>query len=253
MPYYSGQGKLLVANVVNGVPGAFRRLFDVGELTVTADIEVEEVQENESGGRLTSLRLQGKKATSFSFKLRHFTDRNVAMMLYSTASVIAASTATNQVAPNPLAVGDFWRLPHQRVSSVVITDSAGSPATLTLNTHYRISSADHGTIEILNLAALVQPFKAAYSYAAVVNIPMFTTGIVEMWLRFEGLNTANSNEPVLVELYRCAMDPVRNLELINNKAWEGDMQGSALYDETKASDTVLGSFGRVVNLHAAIT
>lgn len=253
MPYMSGQGKVMVADVANGVPGVFRRVFDAAEFTISGDIEIEEVTENESGNRLTALRQQGAKKMNVSFKLRHWTDKNNAMMLYSVPQLIAASTVSNEVFPNPVAVGDFVRLQKPRVSSVVITDSAGSPATLTANTHYRVTSADHGTIEILNLASFVQPLKAAYSFAAHVNTPMFSTGIVERWFRFEGVNTANANEPFLVELYRVSMDPVRNLELINSRTWEGDMQGSALYDETKAADTVLGQFGRVVNLHASIT
>jgi hypothetical protein len=137
------------------------------------------------------------------------------------------------------------RLAHPDVSALVITDSAGTPATATLATHYEITSAKHGTVKILSLGSFTQPFKAAYSYATRTNINMLTQGFVDRWVKFDGLNTVDSNRQVVVDLYKVNFDPVAQLDLINDDIMKFELSGGALYDSTKESDTVLGQFGRI--------
>jgi hypothetical protein len=153
---------------------------------------------------------------------------------------------TNEAFPDDLVVGDFVRLAQQKVSSVVIQDAAGTPATLVADTDYRIESADHGMIEILNLGAYTQPFNADYSYGGGVNVAMFTQPSPVRWLRFQGLNTADSDKPVLVELYRVQFDPIADLGLINAEYGSLQLAGSALYDAGKSADATLGPFGRMM-------
>ncbi|MEW5708778.1 MAG: hypothetical protein AB1830_07725 [Pseudomonadota bacterium] len=244
--YFSGQGKLFVAAVSGGVPGPFRFVGNVPELTIQMETDVLEHKESSSGQRLTDLRLIREKTASFSATLEDFSEENLALALYGTNTQIAAGNVTGEAFPNPVANGDYVRLAKQKVSSVVIKDSAATPATLTPGTHYEVASADHGTIKILNIGTFVQPFKADYSYAQVQNINLFTQAQPQVWLRFEGLNTADANKPVLVELYKCAPNPLNELALIGEEIAQMQLEGSVLYDETKVSDTVLGQFGRVV-------
>ena len=64
------------------------------------------------------------------------------------------------------------------------------------NTDYEITSAKHGMVKFLNLASYTQPFKAAYTYATRTNIKMLTQGFSDRWVKFNGLNTVNSNRAV---------------------------------------------------------
>src|SRR4029453_5013120 len=80
------------------------------------------------------------------------------------------------------------------------TDAAGNTA--------RFIAAGEGHA-ILNLPAFVQPFKVDYPYGAVDNVPMFTIGQPYLWLKFDGLNTANSDSPVLCEFYKVQLDPLK--------------------------------------------
>ncbi len=57
-------------------------------------------------------------------------------------------------------------------------------------------------VTILSVAGFTQPFKANYSYLTEDIVPFFREAYVERFLRFSGLNTANSNKPMVVELYR---------------------------------------------------
>ena len=245
--YFSGQGKVYIAVASAGTPGVFRHVGNCPALNVQLETDVLEHKESTSGQRLTDLRLIRGKSAKFSFTIEEFDKDNLAAALYGAQSTISGSTVTNESFPT-VAVGDFVRLVKPDVSSLVVTDSAGTPATLTLGTHYEITSAAHGTVKILNLASFTQPFKAAYTYGAVVNINMLTQGFSDRWLKFDGLNTVDSNAPVLVELYKCNFDPAKQIDFIADDIMKFDLEGGALYDSTKASDTVLGQFGRIVQI-----
>ncbi len=249
MPYLSLQGKVYVATAVNGVPGVFRELGNVNGLSVSLETDVFEHKESSTGQRLTDLRLITSKKASLSFKLEDFTRQNLALGLHGVGAQIVGGNVTAEALPNPVAVGDFVRLQRQKVSSVVVTDSTATPKTLAQGTNYSVNSSDLGSLSFLNLtigAPYVQPFRAAYSSATVDNINMFTQPLPEVWLRFEGINTADSNKGILVELYRAALSPASNLALITDELASLDLSGSVLYDSTKAADVTLGQFGRIV-------
>lgn len=248
--YFSGQGKVLVATAVNGVPGVFRHVGNAKGVAFTLGTDTFEHKESMTGQRLTDLRLITGKTAGVKFTLEDFKKENLALALYGVSSVIGAGTVTAEVLPSTIAAADFVRLAKQKVSSVVVKDSTPTtPKTLIQGTNYRVSNTDLGTLEFLELttgAPFVQPFKADYANALVTNNNMFTTAQPEVWLRFEGLNTADSNKGVLVELYRCALSPLTELALINDELAVLDMSGSVLYDDTKVGDTLLGQFGRIV-------
>ena len=246
--YFSGQGKMLVAVATNGVPGAFRDVGNVPELTLALETTTLERKESRSGQRLIALRLITEKKGSLTAALEDFMTDNLALGLYGSKAVVAASTVTGEALPDALVAGDLVRLAQPNVSSVVVEDSAGVPVALTQGTHYEIASADHGTLRILDPAAFTQPFTVDYSYDGHINVGMFTAAPPELWVRFEGLNTADSNKPVLIELYKVLFDPLGNLGLISDELARIDLSGSVLYDPTKENDATLGQFGRIVQI-----
>ena len=57
------------------------------------------------------------------------------------------------------------------------------------------------------------------------------------------------NPKVLVEIYRVALDPTKDLGLITNDLGKFQLEGNALVDSTKPdNDLVFGKFGRMVYL-----
>jgi hypothetical protein len=151
--------------------------------------------------------------------------------------------ASPELSPAVLLAGDIWALKHQKVAAVVIKDSAVIPATVpALN--YSVD-ADYGNITILNPGSFVLPFKAEYTYAASDTIAFFSQSIQEVAMRFEGVNTADNNAKVLVEIYRVALSPTKELGLITNDFGKFTIEGDALVDPTKADDLIFGRFGRL--------
>ena len=138
-------------------------------------------------------------------------------------------------------------LPNNRrvVTSLVLTDSAGSPATLVLDTDYEVVDLDAGLVKFLDVSGLTQPFKAAGTEAAGSRVSLLTNRTQEKWMRFKGINIANDDKICTVDLYRCQFDPASEWTLLNDggepNAYEITFE--ALIDSTKAVDATLGQHG----------
>jgi hypothetical protein len=132
------------------------------------------------------------------------------------------------------------------LSAIVVKDSAGSPATLTLGTDYSVLDAKHGLIKILNLGSYVQPFRAQYSYAATTIVQSFEAADdQEYQIYVAGVNTEpQSDQRIGVEIYRVIFDPTKALALINAEGGSFDLEARIMRDLTKAADANYGGFLR---------
>lgn len=247
MAYYSGQGKIyLHSRDSNGNMGAGRY---IGKTANGAKLGLQTTtqtrKESETGQRLTATRYITEKNATVEFQIEEWSRENIAFMLWGAEAVIAAGSVTAEALPSGLAVGDQILTAKAGISSVVVKDSAGTPATLVADTDYRVVNAASGRLEILNLGSYTQPFTVDYANAIAYNTPMFSTTPGDWWLVFEGLNTQDSDAAVTVELYKCSLDPLAELVLKAEDITTFTITGSALYDDTKAADAELGVFGRV--------
>ena|SRR3990172_7933879 len=71
---------------------------------------------------------------------------------------------------------------------------------------------------------------ADYDFEAQNVVDAFTTGSLERYMRFEGLNTADENRPVVVEVWRFLSDPLAELALISDEVGNFVVEGSVLAD-----------------------
>ena len=97
---------------------------------------------------------------------------------------------------------------------------------------------------IKHVGAVAEPT----TFIVATEIGIFTQALPERYLRLEGINTAQGNAKVLVELYRVAFDPLKEISFISDEYNKFELEGSLLADTTKPFDTVLGQFGRIVQL-----
>jgi hypothetical protein len=246
MAYFSGQGRVYIGTRdSNGNPQAMRWIGNVPELKVSLNVETIEHKESYSGQRLTDLQLIKGKDGEFSCSVEDFNIQNLELTLYGQTSSVTAGTVTNEALPTGATAGGVYLLANQFVSSVVVKDSAASPATLVAGTDYKVH-ADQGAIELLNVSGFTQPFKVDYSYGAAKRLAMFKSGQPEVWLRFDGLNTADSNRRVIVDLYRVVLSPSKDFSLIGDDIQKFELSGRVLADTTKSDTGPLGLFGRVI-------
>jgi len=250
MAYFSGQGRVYIgARDSDGYPQGLTYVGNVPELKLSLSVETLEHKESTSGQRLTDLQIITAKKGEFSCTLEDFVAANLELVLYGTTTSTTSGTVTDETLPNPVTVGSLYLLAHQNVSSVVVKDSSATPKTLPA-TQYTVN-AKHGSIVINDKTTggpYTEPLKVDYSYGESSAVAMFKSQLPERWVRFEGLNTADGNREVVIDLYRVAINPTRELSMITDDIMRFELSGQVLADTLKPADGDLGQFGRIVLL-----
>lgn len=253
--YFYGQGRILISPYGSN---NYRWVGDVSALALTLGGENVEHRESHSGQKGLARRFSIGKDGTISMTMHQLDANNLSLVLHGAASTIPASSGdvTHSI-PTGAAVGDIIQLPHISINDaspneLSIEDSAGTPATLTRGTHYSVDLV-YGTITLLNLGSFVFPLIVTYRHFAQDQVAMFTSGQPEVSLVYEGINLAESNAAVRVELYRVSTDPLEELALINNETEVNGMtvNGGLLVDTSKPVGGSLGQFGRIIEPVAA--
>lgn len=248
--YASFQGRTFLSERdAQGLPIHTREPGNATALSLALKTDVLEHYESMSGNRSLDLRMVKQKSATVTLTVEEFTPDNLALALYG--NIVQQPTGTVTAEPitgTTPATGPVF-LAQQSVSNLVLTDSATTQTTLVDGTHYT-ADPRFGRVHLLNVTGLTGPIKAAYSYGASSQISIFTQPLPERHLRFEGVNTAAGNKPVLVELYRVAFDPLKQLDFISDDLNKFELEGSLLADASKPIDAVLGQFGRIVQIGA---
>lgn len=254
--YASFQGRVYLGKRdLVGNPIEVRSPGNVADLKLSLKTDVLEHYESQSGQRTLDHRMIKQKSATVSLSLEEFTKENLSLALYGHTLTNEAGTVTDElVGGSTPVVGDRYFLAHPKVSKLTLKDSTSSAKTLQAGSDYT-ADLDFGAIQFLRLddgggppAPYVPPFKVSYSFGVTSAVGIFTQPLPERYVRFEGLNTAQSNAKVLVELYRVAFDPLKELALISDEYNKFELEGSLLTDSTKPSDAILGQFGRIVYL-----
>lgn len=250
MPYFSGQGRVYIgARDAAGNPLGLSYVGNVPELKVSLSVETLEHMESTSGQRLTDLQLIKTKKGEFACTLEELIAVNLGLALYGTTVEQTSGTVTSEVLPNPVTVGSLYLLAKQNVSSVVVKDASATPKTLPA-AQYSLN-AKHGSLAINDKTTggpFVEPFKVDYAYGAAKSTALFTQPLPERWVRFEGLNTADGNREVVIDLYRVAINPAKELSIITEELLKFELSGQVLADMSKPVGGDLGQFGRLVLL-----
>lgn len=245
--YFSGQGKLKVAPIVAGVVAAgYRWVGNVPDFKPAFAASKTDHKESWSGQRLTDKTLTTELNSTFSATLEDWSPANLALATRGSVQKTASGTVTGESSPATMVVGETWLLANGNITSLTITDSAASPATVDPSKY--TADLAYGTIEVLNLTGVTLPLKASYTKGVVEIVPFFTEPIKEVAVLFEGINTADENKKVRAELYRVALDPTKELGLITEAFGQFVIEGTAMIDNTKGEDPLFGKFGRMVYL-----
>lgn len=251
--YASFQGRVYLGKRdSNGQPVEVRSPGNVAELKLSLKTDVLEHYESQSGQRTLDHRMVKQKSATVNLTLEEFTKENLALALYGNHTVGNSGSVTDErIGGNIPIVGDRYFLAHPKIANLLLRDSSASPRELVMGVDYT-GDLDFGAIQLLRLddgnMPYTPPFMASYTFGAATEIGIFTQALPERYLRLEGLNTAQGNAKVLVELYRVAFDPLKEISFISDDYNKFELEGSLLADPTKPFDAVLGQFGRIVQL-----
>lgn len=223
--YFSGQGKLTIAEYVDGKPKNYRFVGNVPKLTLGIEVDKEEHKESHSGMRAVDKVIISEQNVEVSFTLEDVNAENLALAFGANLVDVAEKSVTDETSPT-LSKGDNWILAHQNVSNVVIKDKAEQP--LVVGVDYIVNEAFGRITYISDSKTLQLPFKANYTAGTAKKVEFLKRMGVEYALRFEGLNTANNNRPVLVEVHKMTLDPASSFDLINDEINQFEITGKAL-------------------------
>src|SRR2546421_11556992 len=244
---FSFQGIIYMAKrQASGVPGPMWWVGNCPKADFAPNVTRREHRESFSGNRqIDRTRLKTRDA-KLNLTLEDINVNNVLTGLLAKKVTTAGGSITGETFPT-VAVKDIIKLKYPNASAIVITDSAGSPLTLTANTHYKVLDAKKGTIEILALAG-TQPYKAAYTAAAVTVL----TGLEgddadEYYIFCDELNTEPAtDQATALEIYRVQIDPTKLFALINAEGGSFDIEATVLRDTVRALDSEFGGYFRFI-------
>jgi hypothetical protein len=248
--YAEFQGRFFLAKRTAGVRGPVLYAGNVPEGKIQNNWSRREHKESTSNNRLIDHTQVTLKKADFSLKLEDVSVDNMQILLGATKATAASASYTGSnydTFPAGLVVGSIVKIEKTNPTSLVVKDSAGSPATLAVNTDYKIIDSVHGLIEILSLGSYTQPFRAQYGYGGAVVLPAFEADDSQEWYAYCALynTTPATDQAIGVEIWRMQFDPAKVLELINNdNQAQIDIQGILLRDAVRAADPEAGGYYR---------
>ena len=235
--YLSGQGVLLLATKdgTTGEPNSgFRAVGNVSALSVGNEVTEFEHKESQSGQRAVDLTLITEISVNVNFTMESLISENLAIALKGDSADVAASSVTGEVVT---AYHDLWS-PTLRVSiSTVVVTNTGGIVTYVLDTDYELDAAA-GAIRALSTGAITdtQALEVDYAFAAQETVNALTVSANPVrWARFHGLNTVDSDNPVVVDVYRMEITPLAELALINDEIAQMEIEATALSDATRST------------------
>jgi hypothetical protein len=255
---YSGQGVVLIGlrDLVTGRPTGMVPLGNCSDLKLSIAASVAEHKDSQDGNRAVDKRINTEVKGGLSMTLQSWNSANLALALRGDTVTHPSGTVTgeaiiaydNMVSPLAFAM----------VSGVVV--HAGSVTATAWNSTMASSAkwdyklnADHGSILFAPAASVdkliytlgADAVTVDYHYEKQEEATALTLPMQQRFLRFEGLNTAETNDPVLVEVFKFAIDPLKELALISDTFGQFVIDGSILRDGLQLTGS---KYFRVVTL-----
>ncbi|WP_058911317.1 hypothetical protein [Entomohabitans teleogrylli] len=238
-PYYYGQGKVYLSlRSEKDIALDWKWIGDVSELAVTLNFDEQKTKISRGGVLYTGEKIKTGHNGTVSAKWFNFSDDNLSTLLDSNLSTQLPDIVSNYTFPSGITAGCRVCLPHQRVWSVDIPG-------MTQDTDYIVDR--HWGAIVFNRTPTLQPLKVSYEHARKTVIPLAMNNKKEFSLRYEGINLAEKNSYVLLELYRIAYEPISGWSLINDGSTLNNIETKAelLIDPRKFHDPFFGPFGQV--------
>lgn len=247
MSFFSGQGKLWAAlRTISAGPvltvGGFTHLgncsmFDIGGGAILS-------QYAKGGSETRAAADRVSEPMSLSITMEEFAASNLAFLLYGLNSSIAGTTVSNEV----VIAHSLKMTPLENINLSSFTSLTNSAVSITYvnGVDYAVKlKAGSITIPAGSAIADAQSLKANYVFGAHSKISVGTMIPSNYWLRLEGINIANGNEPVVVDVFDVKFWPLEKLPLITKEHVALSITGRVFYDTYQTDDTANGRLMRI--------
>lgn len=230
---YIGVGKVWARPF--GTTGKLRHVGNVSVLNLKHKLNVQTQRDYTRTGGGTLVRVERLDAVECAMTWLTFSAENWAVAVAGVASAVAGGNAVAEVVK-----GYKDALVPLAFPPSVITTVTDSAALITYNPvvggvgDYELSPGGlylPATSTIVDAADL----KVTYAYAAHTRLEGAMGTGSELQLFYEGLNEADSDKPVLVDLWRASVPSAEEVALIGTQLGEMKFAGELLKDGTKGS------------------
>lgn len=206
-------------------------LLPIGNVLEASTEQAESVEKQDDMTQLGGgVHAEMRRVTGVTFKAK-VADLNIVNMARAMLGTVSPQDAgTVADIPAVVRLGGLIPLPHISITNLVV--KKGSTA---------VNAA--GNFELLPEGIWVRPDAAglaeadaitySYGYADQVVIEALTAKAAELYLRFAGLNEADSGRPVVMDLWRVSQGIAKQLSMIKKGFGALDIEGEVLQDPTK--------------------
>ena len=226
--YFSGQGRLSIAKIVDGKAQVYRFAGNVPTLEISTEVQTNDHKESHSGQRAIDYSIVTERNVSFSATLEEFTKENLALALGASVTLVDAKTVKDEPLSSKPKNGDVLYLRYPNAKDIVI-NVEGSPAVASA---FEID-ARFGRVTILDEIQFNGNVTASYKTNPVTEIEALQENVEGYALRFDGLNTAKADEPVIVKIGKVQLNPAETLSLISDELNSFALTGKVLIEGGK--------------------
>jgi len=233
---YVGIGRVWVRPFGVTVPSvpARRHVGNVSGLVLRHTLDIQRQPDFTRPGGGTAIRRGRVQAVEASMTWLHFSPENWAVAMAATLHDVAAGTGVVEVVKAHR--GSISELANLPTSITSVTDGATpTPVTFTAGDDYELSAAG---VYIPTGSAIPDgsDITVTYSHAAQKRLEgsMGTATVLDVL--FEGLNDADTQKPVVLNLWRMSVPPAEELNLIGLELGEMQLSAELLKDPSKGAN-----------------
>lgn len=227
---YLGSGSILIREY-----GAEAPLVSIGNcsaLTFSPQEEVKTLLDHTKPGGNKRKEVRRLNGVDMSFTFHDFSAANFAIGLRSTATAIAAGTATDETAV--AYKGGYTKL--EKIATAITTvEPAGGGTAFTEGSDYELRD---GMLFIPSTSTITDPVAGAdnvqvtYTYVAQGKVEALISSSKEYELVFVGLNEAQSGARVRVHAYRVSAGVIQEMSLLGDDFGAGQVSGALLPEDS---------------------
>lgn len=184
---------------------------------------------NEDAG---SIMLNDPNTTGIALVTLSETGASVTAVAVGVSTVLTTTVAAGTKVGDQVVLSGFAGADAGSINGLTADITAVTGTTITVAVNTLGKTITGGSAQFIDSP---QVLTVAYSYAAQYKVDSLTKPLTDNWIRFEGLNTVEGNDPVVVDIFRFSNDPLKELALISDTFGQFVLEGAVLNDNTRPS------------------
>lgn len=226
---YIGVGKVHARPF--GTTGKFRHVGNVSGLPLKHSVDVQRQPDFTRSGGGTAVRVERIQQIECAMTWLTFSPENWAIAMAGTAATVPLGSVLDEVIKGYK--GATVPLAHPPSAITAVTNSAAT-TTYVAGTDYELSGAG---LYFPDASTIVEAadLKVDYNYGAYTRLEAAMGTATELEMLFEGLNEADSDKAVIVNLWRVSVPSAEELQLIGTTLGEMKFAAELLKDGSKGT------------------